>query len=48
MPAPKCEPGCGCGKHLRTEAHNTRIGISVALTLEAKKLFASRQRSEAG
>lgn len=37
MPAPPCQPDCHCGKHDRTREHNTRIGISVALTAEAKK-----------
>ncbi|ATN92611.1 hypothetical protein SEA_HOLT_53 [Mycobacterium Phage Holt] len=37
MPAPPCNPGCTCGKHRRTKEHNTRIGMSVQLTVAAKK-----------
>lgn len=37
MPAPPCQPGCTCGKHVRTAQHNARIAISCALTVEAKK-----------
>ena len=36
-PGRKCEPGCDCGRHHRTPQHNTRIGISVSLTAEAKR-----------
>jgi hypothetical protein len=32
-----CPPNCTCGKHFRTKAHNYRIGVSVALTAEAKR-----------
>jgi hypothetical protein len=35
MPAKPCAPNCRCGKHNRTAAHNTRIGISVSLTAQA-------------
>lgn len=38
LPSQPCQPGCGCGKHDRTEQHNVRIGMSVALTAEAKGL----------
>lgn len=37
MPAPPCQPGCGCGKHQRSKEHNARIGMSVSLTAEAKR-----------
>lgn len=33
-----CPEGCECGKHHRTELHNIRIGMSVALTAEAKRI----------
>lgn len=36
-PRRKCPPGCGCGRHQRTPIHNARIGMSVALTAEAKR-----------
>lgn len=36
MPAKPCQPNCACGKHIRTPAHNVRIGISVSLTAQAK------------
>jgi len=32
-----CAPGCTYRKHARTAEHNTRIGISVRLTREAKR-----------
>jgi hypothetical protein len=37
MSGKPCPPNCTCGKHNRTEAHNHRIGMSVALTAEAKR-----------
>lgn len=36
MPAKPCPPDCRCGKHIRTEEHNTRIGIGVSLTAQSK------------
>jgi hypothetical protein len=32
-----CPAGCTCGRHERTTEHNARIGLSVALTMEAKR-----------
>lgn len=32
-----CEPGCECRKHRRSKQHNAKIGVSVALTKEAKR-----------
>lgn len=29
MPAPPCQPGCGCRKHFRTRMHNQLIGRGV-------------------
>lgn len=37
MSGKPCTPDCRCGKHFRTEQHNARIGMGVALTAEAKR-----------
>lgn len=29
MPAPPCQPGCTCRKHVRTQWHNALIGRGV-------------------
>lgn len=45
MSGKPCPPDCKCGKHFRTKEHNYRIGLSVALTMEAKRRSARRQRA---
>lgn len=32
-----CLPDCNCARHNRTAQHNSRIGMGVALTSEAKR-----------
>ena len=34
----KCEPGCKCLKHKRSDYHNMKIGESVKYAYEQKKL----------
>lgn len=36
-PGRPCPEGCTCGRHTRSREHNARIGMSVALTAEAKR-----------
>lgn len=37
MPAPPCQPNCSCGKHIRLQEHNKRIGVSVANSRKKRK-----------
>lgn len=37
MPAPPCQPDCGCGKHRRTELHNMLIGRGVKAAQEINR-----------